>query len=187
MSTENLARAFAVTRGVLADVTPDQLDASTPCASWTVRDLINHIVGGTYYFARTVEGGAGGGAADIDHTTTDTLADYDAGTKAALDAFGAPGALERMIELPFGTIPASVFIHIATTDNLTHAWDLATATGQSTDIDAELCETMLGHVSPFLGDGLRGADGERPFGPAQEVGDDAHAADRLAAFMGRIV
>jgi uncharacterized protein (TIGR03086 family) len=187
MSTENLSRAFAITRGVLANVTADQYDLPTPCASWSVRDLINHIVGGTYYFAASVSGGAGGGAAAIDHTTTDVLADYDAGTQAALEAFGAPGALDKMVELPFGTIPASVFIHIATTDNLTHAWDLAKATGQSTDLDADLPVTLLDAVSPFLGDALRGADGDRPFGPAMDAPDGASPTDRLAAFMGRVV
>ena len=37
--------AFA---GVLAGVKPDQLDDSTPCEDWTVRAVIDHLVGGNW-------------------------------------------------------------------------------------------------------------------------------------------
>ena len=43
MSTEGLERAFGVARGVVANVTPDQYELSTPCASWDVRRLVTHI------------------------------------------------------------------------------------------------------------------------------------------------
>ena len=46
MSTQPLEQAIAATRQVLAEVTADQLDDPTPCSSWSVRELINHIVGG---------------------------------------------------------------------------------------------------------------------------------------------
>ena len=46
MTTESLAKAFATTRTILSNVTPDQYGDSTPCVSWTVRDLVNHIVEG---------------------------------------------------------------------------------------------------------------------------------------------
>src|SRR5437016_3788978 len=66
------------------------------------------------------------------------LASYDDGISQAVAAFGAPGAQEKVITLPFGALPGSVFMGIATTDAFTHGWDLAKATGQSTDIDPEL-------------------------------------------------
>ena len=48
MATEGLEQAMGVAKGVLASVKPDQLDDPTPCKSWKVRDVINHIVGGSY-------------------------------------------------------------------------------------------------------------------------------------------
>ena len=42
--------AIAVTRGVLAAVTPEQLGDPTPCESWDVAALINHIVGAQHFF-----------------------------------------------------------------------------------------------------------------------------------------
>ena len=50
MSTQALEQAIAITRGVLANVTPDQMGDATPCAQWKVSDLVNHIVGGQYFF-----------------------------------------------------------------------------------------------------------------------------------------
>ena len=57
MGADMLAQAFASTAGVLAEVDAQQLDGATPCASWQVRELINHLVGGTIYFAVTAETG----------------------------------------------------------------------------------------------------------------------------------
>ena len=55
MGADMLAQAFASTAGVLAGVEVQQLDGATPCASWRVRELVNHIVGGPIYFAVTAE------------------------------------------------------------------------------------------------------------------------------------
>lgn len=58
MSAEDLQQAFASTAIVLSTVSPEQMSNSTPCASWTVRELVNHIVGGPTFFAITAETGA---------------------------------------------------------------------------------------------------------------------------------
>ena len=105
MSTETLAAAFATARGVLSNVTADQLDDPTPCASWDVRRVVNHLVGGAHWFEITTNAGASPEAddtEDTDYTTGDIVAAYDTASAGALAAFGADGALERMITLPFG-------------------------------------------------------------------------------------
>ena len=183
MTTETLERAIGVAKGVLAGVRPDQLDDTTPCASWKVRDLVNHIVGGSYFFAASVEGSEVPAEAP-DFAGGDFLAAYEEGTKMAVAAFGAPGAMERELTLPFGQMPASAFIGLATTDTFTHAWDLAKATGQSTDLDPELAEQLLAGAKLFISDSFRG-DEPMPFGPKQEAPPGATAADELAAFLGR--
>ena len=68
MVTENLARAFASTRSVLDNVKTDQLDDPTPCKSWTVRALINHIVGGAQWFGATTEAGESAEPSEHDWT-----------------------------------------------------------------------------------------------------------------------
>ena len=42
-------------------------------------------------------------------------------------------------------------------------------------------------VARTIGDGMRGPDGQAPFGPAQEPPAGATKADELAAFLGRSV
>lgn len=64
------------------------------------------------------------------------------------------------------------------------AWDLATATGQPTDLDPELADHLLAAVTTRLGDRPRHLT---PFEDPRPVPDDASAADRLAAYLGRSV
>ena len=86
MTTETLERAVGVTKGVLAGVKADQLDDPTPCQSWKVRELINHIVGGSHFFASVVNNGeASGGEAVAALGVTDT---DDAELGGAVEAAG---------------------------------------------------------------------------------------------------
>ena len=129
MTTETLERAFASTRQVLSNVKDDQLSDPSPCESWTVGDVINHVIGGSFWFAASVNDGKAPPTPGTDFTGGDRVATYDDGIKQAVAAFGAPGAMEKMVELPFGTFPGAFFIQIATTDAFAHGWDLAKATG----------------------------------------------------------
>jgi uncharacterized protein (TIGR03086 family) len=187
VSTENLERAFASTRQVLVAVRPDQMTLPTPCASWDVRALVNHVVAGPYYFAECVNAGTHPERVPVDYTAGDVVSSYDEGVGRVVAAFAAPGAAERMITLPFGTLPGAVFMGIASTDGFGHGWDLARATGQSTDLDAALAAELLEQIQASLPDAFRGADGQAPFGPRTEAPDVATAADTLAAFLGRTV
>lgn len=186
MAAENLARAFASTRTVLDRLKDVDLDGPTPCRSWTVRDLLNHIVGGTHFFAISTATGESPQGGDQDFTQGDILSAFDDGAAQAVAAFEAPGALEKTLKLPFGEIPGAAFLGMATNDAFTHGWDLAKATGQSTDLDPELAEQILAAAQTSIPDHYRG-DEPMPFGPKQEAPAGATAADRLAAFMGRTV
>ncbi|HWF17233.1 MAG TPA: TIGR03086 family metal-binding protein [Acidimicrobiales bacterium] len=187
MTAELLAQSFASTRGVLANVTPAQFEGDvTPCASWSVKELVDHIVNGTNYFAGTAETGTPPADDALPAVTPGGfLEDFDAGSARAVRAFGADGAMERIMHLPFGELPGSVYVNIACGDTFTHGWDLARATGQSTDLDPVVAAQILEFAKPFLPDALRGPDGQAPFGPEQKAPAGACAADQLAAFMGR--
>lgn len=187
MNTDALAAAFASTRAVLANVTADQYDEKTPCASWDVRALINHIVGGSHWFAATVRAGAppAAGSEAPDFTVGDPLAAFDEGIAASVAAFADPGAAGRTVRLPFGEMPAAAFMRIAATDIFTHGWDLARATGQDSDLNPELAAQLLAGARQAMSDSFRGPDPTSPFGPAVEVPESAPAADQLAGFLGR--
>ncbi|MEX2293484.1 MAG: TIGR03086 family metal-binding protein [Acidimicrobiales bacterium] len=184
MVTENLARAFASTRNVLEGMKGVDLDAPTPCSSWKVRDLVNHIVGGAHFFGFGTDGGAPPQAQDYDWSAGDVLADFDEGARRAIAAFEAPGAQEKALTLPFGEYSGAAFMQLATSDAFTHGWDLAKATGQSTDLDPELAGQLL--AAGGIPDQFRGPE-PMPFGPVQEAPAGATPADKWAAYMGRTV
>jgi uncharacterized protein (TIGR03086 family) len=188
MDADSFANAVRSSRPVLVAVRPEQLDDPTPCASWRIRDLINHMVRAPD-FAATVartHDFANHRGEDVDHASGDYLAAYDAATSRALDAFRSEGAFEGSVKMPFGELPAPAVVTIATGDAFVHGWDLAKATGQAAGaLDPVLAEKLLAEVVPLVPDDFRGADGAAPFGPRVEVSEDAPTADKLAGFLGR--
>jgi uncharacterized protein (TIGR03086 family) len=147
--------------------------------------LINHFVGVSFWCAVTTNTGAAPPPPDTDFTVGDMVATYDDGIAQAVDAFGRPDALDKLVTLPFGALPGSVYLGIITTDAFTHGWDLARATGQSTDLDPELAAQLLEGSRAFIQPAFRGEDGVRPFGAEQPAPVGATNADTLAAFLGR--
>lgn len=186
MDAQPLETAIKSTREVLAGVSREQLALPTPCASWTVADVVNHVVGNQYFFAGAMTGETPRSERP-DFAAGDFLAAFDKGSAACLDAFRAEGAAERVVHMPFGDMPGSTLVSLAATDTLTHGWDVARATGQPSDLAPELAAALLAGAKVGLPPGARGAEGRAPFGPEQEAPAGASSADRLAAFLGRTV
>ena len=180
-----LDQALQGTLAILTKVGRGDLDAPTPCASWDVRALVNHFIGTTRWWAVTIAGD--GDVADADYAAGDFVAAYEESIRIAVAAFGADGALDKTVRLPFGEFPGSVLRDLASMEQFTHGWDLARATGQPTDLDPGLADGLLSQARLAITDGLRGPDGQALFGPARQVPAGAGPADQLAAFLGRLV
>jgi uncharacterized protein (TIGR03086 family) len=183
-----MTRVIGETSRVVGGIDPAQLDDPTPCGEWTVRDVLNHITGGADIFAIAATDGTVADETLVALTTGDNLGDdykqsFDAAASRALDAFAPPGTLDKVIALPFGEMPAGVALNIAIFDVTTHAWDLAKATGQSTELDAEVLAAAYELAQGMLSDDFRASGA---FGAEVTVGDDAPIQDRLAAFTGRV-
>ena len=186
MSIEPLQQAIASTRTVLVGMQPTQLTAQTPCALWKVSDAIGHVLRGHQFFAAALRGQEPTGDAP-DVSDTNYVAAFDQATTATLAAFAEDGAMDRTVRLPFGEIPGSMLVSIAATDTFVHGWDIARATGQSTDLAPELAASLLEGVRGFIPDDFRGDEGKARFGPEQQAPPGASNADQLAAFLGRRV
>lgn len=173
-------RAQAAFAAVLANVGRDQLAAPTPCSEWTIGDLIDHVLVGNQMVGRAA------GINEQPPARPEDLAEaHRVGADAAQAAFARPGGMDAVFEMPFGQFPAQLLIVMRTTDLLTHAWDLAAATGQSTDVDPELATAQLTLVREVVRPELRGPG--KPFGAEQPCPPDRPPADQLAAFLGRTV
>lgn len=185
MGTEVLEQAIATTRGVLANVTKQQLSDDTPCARWKVSDLINHLVGGQLFFESSVTGRELDGG-ETDFSATDFLSAFDEAAERCITAFRGDGVMEKVLTLPFGQMPGSAFMGLAATDTFTHGWDLAKATGQDTDLAPELATKLLAGAKQSIMPTFRSPEGT-VFGPEQTAPAGSNNADQLAAFLGRTV
>ena len=187
MSTEILERAVASTDKIVQHLSKDQLDNPSNCASWTVKDLVNHLVNGPFWFAAVVEHGDTPAGFDTpDRTTGDVHAAFAEGTQKAIAAFAVPGAQEKTLKLPWGEMPAGMFMNVAAQDIFVHGWDLARSIGDDATFDEGLAEQLIAGAK-MLPDAFRGPDGQAPFGQIVDVPDSAPASDRLAAALGRQV
>jgi uncharacterized protein (TIGR03086 family) len=181
---EAYTAAAARSGELIAATRADQLDSSTPCRTWTARELINHIVAGQYLFAGAA---AGAPLPDLSGATPDFAAGDAAAAQrdasgAAAAAFADPGLAERMAELPFGTVPAGMVPGIACFEQVVHGWDLARATGQDAAMPAAVVETLYPFAEQLLANVPR--DGVA-FAVVVDVAPALATMDRLVALSGR--
>jgi uncharacterized protein (TIGR03086 family) len=183
---EQLAGAVAEFRRLLRGVADEEWDAPTPCTDWDVQALVQHVVRSNRQLAVALGGEAPEAAPSL--TSPDEpqglAAAFDASAQALVAAFEQPGALQRVVTVPFGTIPAAVTLDLRLTELLVHGWDLARATGQSPRFPAALAEQEIAFSVRALPQ--IPAD-RRPFAPSTEVAPGAPALDRLAGLLGRPV
>jgi uncharacterized protein (TIGR03086 family) len=176
---------LAATGEIIRNVRAEQLGDTTPCSEWTVRDLLNHIVGTTQMFASCAAGGSSEWnpfTFPSDVIAEDVSRQYDAAASEAVSAWRKRGT-DELLTLPVGDMPALVGLRIEYCDVLVHGWDLAQATGQDHGLDDDLIEEAWGHLEDNLSDGSRGKG--KPFAPIVAVPDDASTLDRMLGYMGR--
>jgi uncharacterized protein (TIGR03086 family) len=135
-------------RGVVEDwaarvaaVKDDQWDHPTPCAQWSVRDLVNHMVAEELWTAPLL------GGKTIQEVGSqfdgDVLGD-DARGRARLAADEAAAIVEEIVpgggrvQLSYGEEDMGEYVRQLCADHLIHGWDLAAATGGDTSMDPEV-------------------------------------------------
>lgn len=162
--------------GVFGGITPEQLDLPTPCTEFTVRGVLEHMIGGATMFAAAYRG-----ETPAEPDLSDPLTGIGGALGDLVAAMSAPGALDRTVAAPFGDLPGETFARIVVLDGLVHGWDLATATGQPYDPPAEL----VGAVDAFARGALDPLRDGQTFAAAVEPAADASPIERLAAYTGR--
>ncbi|MGB3440437.1 MAG: TIGR03086 family metal-binding protein [Actinophytocola sp.] len=178
---ELVARALDQAGTVVAKVAPEQAGLPTPCAEWDVRRLVRHLVDEVARFAESTATGQRG-TSEGDVLGDDWAAAFQHAAAALLAAWRAPGALDRTTRLPGGEVPASWTLGQHVTEIAVHTWDIATATGQPTDLDPAVGAAALEWAHANLVPEIRGEH----VGPEVAIAADAPLYDRLAAFGGRV-
>lgn len=183
---------------LLNGVTDDQLPARTPCAAYTVGDLLDHLMGLTLAFrnAATKSTGAAGGEDDVPAPTSgpgevsaaNLHPEWRRRLPLRLDELAAawkdPAAWEGTTEAGGVTMPAGVMGVVAANELVIHGWDLARATGQPFACDPNSAEAIYAFLSQSA-DEEGGEGGEGLFGPVVAVPPEAPLLDRAVGLSGR--
>jgi uncharacterized protein (TIGR03086 family) len=168
--------ALDVAQHVIDEIDRSKFDRPTPCDEWNVRQLLEHMIGGNRRIA-------GNPPADGEDLIGDDLsAAYAASAAGAAATFEAPGGLDRTFNLSFGEVPGELAVVARATDQLAHTWDLAKATGMSTELSPEMYTTALEVLQQRFAKFGRNAV---TYNDEQQPPAGAGAADRFAAFAGR--
>jgi len=194
-------RAHATARTVLDGIGPDQFEAPTPCTEFDVRTLAGHLLAVAQRVRNVGRGESPFSVPEVVEGVADDgwVAAWDETGAGVAEAWADDATLERMVELPWATLPGSATLIMWSNELSVHTWDLAIATGQTPDFDPAVLELSLaamqiglpaeGRTEAFEAVRANMPEGEEdftpPFAAAVEVPEDAPLIDRLVAWNGR--
>jgi uncharacterized protein (TIGR03086 family) len=162
----------------------DQWGNDTPCSEWSVRDLVNHVVGEDMWVKPIIEGKTieeVGGALDGDLLGDDPKRAWKEAAEESIAAASSEGALTTTCHVSSGDISGEKYLSEVLSDNVIHTWDLARGVGADDKLDPELVDFAYAYLAPQI-EGWRKAG---VIGPALEVPDDADPQTKLLAMAGR--
>lgn len=174
---------------LVAKATAEDLGRPTPCAGWTLADLLGHMTAQHHGFAAA----AGGDGADLAAWRVpplggDAVSAYVRSAERVMTAFAEDGVLDREFALPeFGlglTFPAPQAIGFHFIDYLVHGWDVARSLGVGFTAAPELVEAAWPIALAIPDDERRRRPGAA-FQPMLTIPDDADRFDRILAMLGR--
>ncbi len=155
-------------------------DAQSPVEGWKARDVVWHLVD---WIPGLLSVGANIQLPVRNPDTDDPVGDwsrFDAGLRTLLMQ---PGTAEAQFVHPqAGAMPLGIAIDMMITpDVFMHSWDLAQATDQPIELDADFCAGLLAGMEGI--DEMLRASGQ--YGPRVQAPPESDAQMRLMAFIGR--
>ena len=182
---DQLRHVTAAVTALVHQATPSELGQDSPCAGWSGRDVLNHMVGSADLFtgpARGEEVPFPDWSAMPDWLGADAANSYRAAADRAIAAYAAPGVLDGNVQMPWGEMPAAITLNLLIADHVTHAWDLEQTSGIPMNIDDAVIEDALAISIAGVTQAFRDAGF---YGPEVAAPAAASAVQRLAAFTGR--
>ncbi|MBB5082656.1 TIGR03086 family metal-binding protein [Nonomuraea endophytica] len=183
MLIEMDARAVRVSVDLVDQVRAADLARPTPCAGWTLRDLLSHMTAQHYGFAAASRGEE---ALDVwrpRELGEDPAGAYRAAAGHVLEAFAGAVVSEFPLAELGVTVPAERAIGFHFIDYVVHAWDVARTLGVAVEFEADLLDAALPVAEAVPGGQVRTAPGA-PFAPEVAWPGDARL-DRIVAMLGR--
>jgi uncharacterized protein (TIGR03086 family) len=163
-------------------VPPDGWERPTPCTDWSVRDVVNHMVG-EHLWVPELLGGATvdevGDRFDGDVLGDDAPAAWDAAIYRSLTAWSQTPA-DAPVHLSAGDTPAQGYAEQMLVDLVVHGWDISRGAGLDERMDAATVLHALAFVEPHV----RWLAASGLFAEPVDVSSD-DPQDRLLGLLGR--
>src|SRR5438132_12519875 len=142
MEPVDLGPAVRRMTDLITAVPDDLLGAPTPCAKSTLGDLIDHVGGFSLAFANaaTKSPGSQGPSANAANLGADWRTRIPRDLEALAEAWRDPAAWSGMTKAGGVDLPGEVAGLVAVDELVVHGWDIARASGQPYDCEAERVE-----------------------------------------------
>ncbi len=182
---ELLGRAKGGLQRSLSSVAADQWGWATACGTWTVADLVSHVIGATHMYIALLDGASAQEAvplASVSFAADDAVAEFADAADALETRLAAPNVLTRGdVRHPAGDVSGDGLLGYAMVEWVVHGWDLARAIGVDDSIDPDLALVLYDEIRPVAGRlSALGA-----FAPAIPMSPDTAVAERLLRLLGR--
>jgi len=173
---------------IVDQVTVEDLERLTPCAGWTLRQLLGHMIGQNYGYATAADGGIHDRAVFADHPVGDQpAADYAASARQVVEAFGVlspPGSMMYLPEVRGGmTLSVPMAIGFNLVDAVAHGWDVARSLEVAAEFDEKALLVAL-KVAEAVPADAQTLDRLSPFLPSVTTASRS-VLDRVVATLGR--
>ena len=181
-----LARAIDQAADLVTQIGGQQGHLPTPCRSWDVQTLVEHMIDDLDQFTKAAAGGRPDWSGSVPTVAGDWGNAFRDRAPRLLAAWQEAGDLTATVQLPIGNLPAAFVVNQQIAEFAVHSWDLGSATGQYYVPDPEVVSHALRWASTALLPEYRGTEQAGfAFGPEIGTTDDQPAGVRLAAFFGR--
>ncbi|MER6072216.1 TIGR03086 family metal-binding protein [Streptomyces sp. NPDC001817] len=159
----------------------------TPCAGWTLRQLVAHMTAQHIGFAAAARGA--GREPEYWREPAD-MSDpgrvHRSAAASVLSAFAEPGVPGREFALPElgGDVPGDRAISFHFVDHVVHAWDVAATLGTEVDFPEHVLVAARAVARRVPADPARRGPGF-PFAPALEVPEGSGPLEEALRLLGR--
>jgi uncharacterized protein (TIGR03086 family) len=174
-----LKSAAAAALPIVRGITAESLRLPTPCAEYTVEQLMNHLFQVVINFQSLAAKQPADFSVTPDYLHGDWQDRFEEETLRLVDAWADPAATEGVS--PRMGIPQEVVGQMALLDLTIHSWDLAKATGQRFTPAPGAIEVLNAFVD-LMGDTAREM---KMFSQPCLVPDEASPMEKLIARTGR--
>ncbi len=179
-----LPLAIAEVQARLNLVNTSNLAHPTNCEGWTIKELTEHLVGGSRMSTCLLTGGTREEAiATFNvHLSDNPGNDFAASAAEEIDAIGKAD-LAGIVPHPAMDMPIAQLLQFRISDYLIHGWDLARSLGTDETLNAILVKEVWDGIQPMAP--MLAQTGVFGTGASGNVGEDAPLQNRLLDLLGR--